>query len=71
MSKSIPVVAARDAKNHRVASTPTSSTSSSRVMNSPARFDMETRTIRRPPTSITWSPSPSAGVHGRTKRTHE
>ena len=38
MSKSMPVVGAREAKNQRAASTPTSSSSSSRVTNSPERL---------------------------------
>ena len=40
MSKSIAVVALREAKYQRAASTPISSSSSSSVMNVPARFDM-------------------------------
>jgi hypothetical protein len=35
MSKSMPLLAAREAKNQRAASTPISPSSSSRVMNSP------------------------------------
>ena len=41
------VVAAREAKNQRAASTPTSASSSSRVMNSPARLLIETSTPSR------------------------
>ena len=42
MSKSIPLVCPRAAMNQRAASTPISSSSSSSVMNSPARFDIDT-----------------------------
>ncbi len=47
MSKSIPDVCPRAAKNQRAASTPTSASSSSSVMNSPERFDIETSTPSR------------------------
>src|ERR1035437_9157501 len=59
MSKSMPLEAAREAKNQRAASTPISLSSSSRVMNSPVRLDIGTslpsRTKRTQAVRIIWT----------------